>query len=726
MILRNLLVSLLVVLSMTSFATDDLVKLTREAFGRPGIRPNWSDARKVQSVTIYEEGEVKSPLWFTEANGILTEIFFPTIDKGQIKDSQFMVTDHKTFVLEESKDFEHNVQVLSPSRVRLVNVNKAKGITIIHEFFSLKDSPTLVDEVTIIAEKDGVDFYLLTNPAIDNTGYYDSAIVHQNGFLVSEGSTQLFIESSVGFRKRSVGFVGSSDGYQDLAQDKQMDFDFEVAQNGNVATFGELNLPRTKGENRLHIIYHFAQNKEIRSTLGTDFGAAKEVFEQSWRTYLKDKLAPKFNNKGEADLYWRSLVVLKSHEDKLNPGALIASLSIPWGEKQYETPGNKIGGYHLIWPRDLYHTAMGLLLAGDIKTPIGALRFLKKIQYQKGDGVWDYNPRVIPKEGGFPQNTWVTGESYWGGLQLDQIGYPINLFWQVYRRVSVSEQKLLLTEFDSMLKKGLSFIQKYGPWSAQERWEENFGLSPSTFSSATSALLIGGELYKGTEAGDSYYRTAQGWLFKPGDNIDTWSFTQNGPYGDGQYYLRVSGCQSYSATWDPNSKDSCHVANSSMRVTPQDFLDQGFLKLALLGLRPADDWHILKSLEKVNQFIRVKTPNGYGWYRYSNDAYGEDGKGRLWTLLSGEQGRFAVERYSAGNLDWNQAVSQVNTVLESMVKFANDGQLIPEQIFEHTGEGTGGATPLAWSHAEFIKLLWARETKINPENPFRALSTVVE
>ena len=718
---KVLLPLLVVLFSYTGLASNGLGKLTREAFGRPGIQPNWSDARKVQSVTVYEEGEVKSPLWFTEANGILTEVFFPTIDKGQIKDSQLMVTDHKSFVLEEKKDFEHSVQVLSPSRVRLVNVNKANGITITHEFFSLKDSPTLIDDVKVTSERDGVDFYLLTKPAIDNTGYYDSASTYQNGFLVREGSTQLFIEADVGFRKRSVGFAGSSDGYQDLAQDKQMDFEFEIAENGNVATFGELNLPKVKGEHRLHIIYHLAQNKDIVSQAGTDFDAAKAAFEQSWQTYLKDKPAPKFRNKEEADLYWRSLVVLKSHEDKLNPGALIASLSIPWGEKQYEIPGQKIGGYHLIWPRDLYHTAMGLMLGGDLKTPINALRFLKKIQYQKNDGVWDYNPRVIPKEGGFPQNTWVTGESYWGGLQLDQIGYPINLFWQVYRRVSASEQKLLLAEFGTMITKGLTFIQKFGPWSAQERWEENFGLSPSTFSSATSALLIGGELYKGTEAGDGYYRTAQGWLFKPGDNIDTWAFTQNGPFGDGQYYLRVSGCQNYSATWDPNSKDSCHVANSSMRVTPQDFLDQGFLKLELLALRPADDCHILKSLEKVNQYIRVKTPNGYGWYRYSNDAYGEEGKGRLWTLLSGEQGRFAVERYLAGNFDWNQALAEVNADLDSIIKFANEGQLIPEQIFEATGEGTGSATPLAWSHAEYIKLLWARETRVNPENPFRPL-----
>jgi GH15 family glucan-1,4-alpha-glucosidase len=28
--------------------------------------------------------------------------------------------------------------------------------------------------------------------------------------------------------------------------------------------------------------------------------------------------------------------------------------------------------------------------------------------------------------------------------------------------------------------------------------------------------------------------------------------------------------------------------------------------------------------------------------------------------------------------------------------------MIPEQVFEHNGVGTGAATPLAWSHAESL------------------------
>jgi glucoamylase len=412
------------------------------------------------------------------------------------------------------------------------------------------------------------------------------------------------------------------------------------------------------------------------------------------------------------NFYLRSLYTLKVHEDKLNRGAIIASLSIPWGESQKGNgeDGQDIGGYHLIWPRDLFHISLALLTAGDYHTPLNALRFLKKIQYRKGK--WYFGPRVIDKKGAFPQNTWVNGKEYWGGYQIDQVGYPIHLFYHLYLKTPFRKREELLSEFSPMLIAALDFIKRYGPWSHQERWEENFGISPSSFSVATSALFMGATIFKKAE----WSRTASKWLKKPGDNIDVWTFTKNGFYGDGQYYLRVSGCGSYGQIWDPNIFSNCHLANSLRKIDQRRFLDQGFLKLALLGLKRPNDHRIETSLEKVNQFLRIQTPKGKAWYRYSFDAYGERGKGRLWPLLGGEHGRYFIERYQSGLGTWSETVKLIDPILESFVGFSNSGQMIPEQIFEATGKGTDAATPLAWSHAEFIKLLWGKKLKKNVEN----------
>ncbi len=229
---------------------------------------------------------------------------------------------------------------------------------------------------------------------------------------------------------------------------------------------------------------------------------------------------------------------------------------------------------------------------------------------------------LIERKGAFPQNVWTTGEEYWGGFQLDQAAYPVHILYQLWERANQNAQASLLARFGEMAKLSLDFVKKYGPWSAQERWEENFGISPSSFSAATAALYMGEKMFEDS----SYGQTATGWLTNPGDNIHTWTFTERGKYGDGRYYIRVGGCDTHTGPWDPNNGAWCTIANSGERREQTEILDQGFLKLALQGLVPASDWRLKHSLEILNKRLRVKTPNGDGWYRYSYDAYGEEKK----------------------------------------------------------------------------------------------------
>ena len=676
------------------------------AMGSPGITPNWSVAKKVQVGTSFSDSSL---VWFTNAQGVLTETYYPTIDRAQIKDSQLLVSDSKSFFIEERTQTLHDVQVLSPSMVKLINKDLQNRFSIEHIYYTLNDHSLLVDEVTINSYVDGLSYYTLVNTALNNTGLNDTAVVQTNGFKFSEGDFQLNVYSTSDFEKMSVGYVGYTDGWQDLHDNFVMDYAFKKATNGNVAGMGKLKLPSKKGKYTFYIVYDFEKTKLRYSE--SELAKAKQDYETGWNQYLKKRKIPEDINLKHRKLYLRSMYTLKVHEDKLNKGALIASLSKPWGDKSYETPGNFNGGYHLIWPRDLYHVCTALIHAQDYTTPLNALRFLKRIQYKSGE--WNYGERKILKKGAFPQNTWTDGSEYWSGLQLDQTAYPVHIFYQLFVRMNIEQREKLLLEFAPMLEMALRFIQTYGPWSAQERWEENYGISPSSFAAAASALKLGSRIFKNP----TYEKTANGWLTKPNDNIHTWTFTQSGHYQEGRYYIRVGGCDNYLANWNPDNGAFCHIANTNnLKVEQTQIVDQGFLKLALLGLVKADDWRIKKSLEVINQQIRVKTPNGYGWYRYSFDAYGEENKGRLWPLLSSEHGRYAIERFRIGDLSWNAASREVNEILDSYNAFANAGQMIPEQVWEHSGEGTGAATPLAWSHAEFVKLLWSKSLKKNVEN----------
>jgi len=703
-----------VLTSLTCAAANKPARFSNgEAFGAPGVPGSWASARKVQVGTFLEKtGVARSPLWFTISEGTLTEVYYPTVDQAQIKDSQFLISDGTTFFKQE-RDLKKEVTVLSPSLVKITNSDYAGRFKISHTYFTAKDSSVLIDEVEATLDQDGIELFLLTKPQLNNTAAFDSAVVTPEGFFFKENLTQLQVTSTSGFRKKSVGFVGFSDGWQDLNRDFKMDYEFTTATNGSVASTGELDLPAVAGTYKFYVIYRFSSGEAAKKMF--DYSQAKTDYVNGWNNYLQSLRVPKNLTKDQTTLYLRSLYTLKCHEDKLNPGAFIASLSVPWGESQKEQSGAEIGGYHLIWPRDLFNVSVALLNSGDYQSALNALRFLKKVQYKPGSGNWNLNPRVIPKAGAWPQNTWVTGRTYWEGFQIDQTAFPIHLFYHLYLKTNDSEKEALINEFEPMLTSALNFIATYGPWTHQERWEENFGISPSSFSAAASALIVGSKIFKNSY-GQNLANVANHWLSTPNDNIDTWTYTTSGVYGDGQYYLRMAGGSSYDAPWNPNDHSSIHIANSSQRIAQEKVLDQGFLQLALLGLKPGSSSLIKKSKDIVDQNISVLTPKGRGWYRYSFDAYGEEGKGRLWPLLSGEHARFAIERYSANDLSWTNVLKETNAVIDSFLGFANEGMMIPEQVFEKTGEGTGSATPLAWAHAEYIKLLWSLEAKHNIEN----------
>lgn len=682
--------------------------LAANAPGAPGLTPHWSSAKKVQVGTSYTwDGEHKSLVWFSAARGILTETYYPTIDEAQIKDAQILATDGQEYFVEEKNDLEHSVEWVSASKVLLKNKDKQNAFSLKHHFYTLNNKSVLVDEVTLKVNKDGLHFYLLVNPHLKNSGHGDSGEAKNQSLLFTEGERKLKVYTTQGFEKTSMGYVGVNDGWTQLNRDKKLGQIYTQAKNGNVAGIGKIKLPTQKGTYRFYIVYDFENGSKLSKA---QLKKAALEYHQKWKRALDQLYYPKMDLK-EEKLYSRSLYMLKTHEDKLNPGAYIASLSVPWGEELYEEPGNFAGGYHLIWPRDLYHVCLALIEAGDYSGAERALNFLRKIQYK--EGVWNYPGRRIPKKGAFPQNTWTTGKEYWGGLQLDQVGYPVHLFYHLYKKLDRGGKDRLMREYSEMVHKALRFIQQYGPWTGQERWEENFGISPSSFAVATSALLIGEELFPG----NLYATTAKAWLTKPGDNIHTWTFTTSGIYGDGNYYLRVGGCSSYLAPWNPNLDEVCTVANSWQKLLGKALLDQGFLKLGLLGLMPVTDWRIRTSLEKVNQHLRVTTPRGTAWYRYSYDAYGEEDKGRLWTLLISEHGRHQIELHRSGVLSESSLEDSLSQNVQSYLGFANAGGALPEQVFEESGEGTGGATPLAWSHAEYIKLLWSRHLGKNVENP---------
>lgn len=339
-------------------------------------------------------------------------------------------------------------------------------------------------------------------------------------------------------------------------------------------------------------------------------------------------------------------------------------------------------GYHVVWARDLYQVATAQLAAGDVDAANRALDYLFTVQ-QRSDG-------------SFPQQTQIDGTPVpkFEGIQLDQTAFPIILAWQLGRNDPTMWKRV---------QRSAEYLVTKGPRTNQERWEEEEGFSPSTIAAQIAALVCAADIAERngeSEVAKRYRDKAEEWR----RDVEVLTFTTTGPAGDKRHYERIDQDS------NPNNDKKLEINSGGGEHDERTIVDAGFLELVRLGVKPPNDTEIIQSLDELDT-IMVDTPNGAMSYRYNHDGYGETsdgkpliddghGKGRLWPLLTGERGEYELANGRSADQH-----------LLTMAEAANDGYLIPEQVWDRDnahgftkGEGTGSATPLAWSMAQFVRL----------------------
>ena len=675
-----------------------------EAFGKPGIEPRWTHSNKDGAGTAYS---ASSHLWFTIWNGIVTEVYYPTVDRPQIRDLQFLITDGKTFFHEEKRDLTVHVERISDHALsyRCTNADPDGHYTIVKEMIGDPHLPCLLMRTRITAKESaflaGLKIFALCAPHLEiggtgNNGY----ICLANGLrilMAQKGDKWMAMGATVPFSHLSCGYVGASDGWTDLHDDFKMDWEFERASDGNIALTGQLDLSQTQ-EFTLGLAFGNSQHRAIANllqSLGIPFDEHLARYKKQWdetAAHLRPLESASFD---KGNLYNSSYSLLLAHEDKSFAGALIASLAIPWGEAKGD---NDQGGYHLVWSRDMVNSATALLAAGDTATPLRALIYLAVSQYA---------------DGGFPQNFWVDGDAYWSGVQLDEVAFPIMLAWRLHCEKG-------LADFDpfNLVRKGAAYLIRNGPVTQQERWEEASGYSPSTLASNIAALICASVFLR--KRGDA--ETAA-FIEEYADyleaHVEEWTVTGTGTLAGGtsKYFMRILP-EKIGQEHPAEDKDSrlLHIANHApgeqSDFPARDVVDGGFLELVRYGIRNADDATIVSTIKVIDAVIKTDTPAGPTWHRYNHDGYGQQadggpftefGVGRVWPLLTGERGHYEL---AAGR--------STETCIRAMEGLASTTGLLPEQAWDQAdestmymflGQPTGSAMPLMWAHAEYIKLL---------------------
>jgi glucoamylase len=685
------------------------------AFGWPGIEARWTSSAKSGVGTSYN---ARSKVWFSISHGILNEIYYPQVDQACTRDLSFIVTNGKDFFSEEKRNTSHHIKHIAKDvpGYHITNSCHNHYYRIEKEIITDPSRDTLLQRIQFFpTNKKRKDFklFMLLAPHLGNSGAGNTAwIGDYKGvpmLFAQRGDASLALACSIPWKKMSAGFVGASDGWQDLNLHKQMMWQFEKAENGNVALTAEVDLEEINS-NSFVVALGFGRNPEeagqrARASIFENFDSAKEQFIVEWQKWQKKLFTIEYPKKANVLNYFKiSATMLRVHESKRHPGGLIASLSIPWG---FNKGDDDLGGYHLVWPRDMVQTAGGLLAARAFEDARRVLNYLMVTQEE--DGHW-------------VQNMWLDGEPYWKGVQMDQTALPIMLVDLVNRETKMSEEEI--KHFWPMIRKAASYLVNYGPITHQDRWEENAGYSTFTLAVEISALLIAAdfaELNNEPQVAAFLRETADSW----NANIERWTYVTGSDLakfvGVEGYYVRINAQETFDIE---NGNGLLTIQNrpKGENICPaSEMVSPDALALVRYGLRSADDPRILNTIKVIDATLKMEHPEfGPVWYRYNRDGYGEkaDGQpyngtgiGRPWPLLTGERAHYEV---AAGNIEYAE------TLRKTLENYANETGLFPEQVWDSDdipelglffGKPSGSAMPLAWAHSEYIKLCRSLKAK---------------
>jgi len=739
-----------VLVALLTLMASAPVKSQTTATDGPGSAAAWTTGNKLAVGTA---ANTTSKVWFTVAKGITSEVFYPRLDVANMQDMQYVVTDGSTFVDLERDQTNHVVSMPDEKALEYTITNTDKRAmprySITNTYITDPSRNTLLIRTRFQSLNGGAyQLYLLENPSMAGGGANDNASWDAtNSALLSSGTETLFnspmpvfsalkVASPNGFIAHDNGYAGqASDCLVDLTANDVLNHQFDkVAANGNVVQCGQIGSIGPDTTFTVALGYGSDAASAIDAANGSltaGFTDREAAYRGGWNGYVNGLRAAPASVSGDTlrRAYYVAAMALHAAEDKTFPGASIAGFATPWGD--FANGDTLNDGYHRVWGRDLYQQATGLIAAGDSAQALRMAQFMWNNQYISVSTPGD-NTTYPP--GSFPRYSPVSGTSGASPTQPTQLGcceqfdqdaFAILLAWMTGLTDNTTYQKIKMTA---------NHVQTAGP-DTTERWEEQFGKSPSSIAAEIAGLVAAADIAR--QNGDT--TSAATWEAKADlwrSSLAGWTFTTSGFWGGHQYYERIDKAS------NPNDGETlCFIEGA---FAAHDVTDFGFLDLVRLGERLPNDSDVSTSLSPSasasdgNSTVQVTMPSGdIYFHRYNHDNYGEsnddcsgfpadtvnvnecrphDGVnrfGRPWPVLSGERGEYELANGHAATL-----------YLQSMADAANDGYFIPEQIWDRSdvscyalGRPTGSAAPLNWAEGQYLRLSQSIDAGYNLDTP---------
>ena len=729
--------------------------------GGPGTPSYFDLARKDCVGTAAGTG---SKVWYTVADGVLSDVYEPTVDNTNVSTLQYAVTDGSTFTDLQSRDMTYTVAADPTGMSCTVTSTDAKhGFRLVTTYITDPVRDTVLMHTTVQdtpgsnTNLAGLHLYARLDAHVNgnggggsenagaNTGVVDTSagapvpVVSSTNTVTNAVNRDYAVPTYMALdatsdQAASVGYEGTaSDGLTQLDAAHALT-SYTSAPDGHIVATENVT-PASGHEVTLALGFGRSEAQSVsvaKASMGQSFVLTAARYLLGWASYDAGLKRPG----GQASLdryYYLSANVLKASEDKTYPGAIVASLASPWGQSvQAGVTANGepsyFGSYREVFARDLYETFTGLMADGDVATARAATLFL-------------FDRQQLPS-GAMPRNSLLNGKAApdTGGLQLDETAYPILMA----QEAGLGSDTAL---WQDHIRPAADFLVANGPSDGVERWEEQTGYSPSTIAAEIAGLTAASVIaasHGDTARANLYQATADDFQ----RNIENWTVTTTGPDGS-SYFIRLS------KTGDPNAAVSYSLGNGGLTLDQRSVLDGGFQELVRLGELPVSDSDVQSSLAIYDKNISVSTPSGTGYYRYGNsaaagsaDGYGDcyqpsqdsctvtgapwpptdAGTGHLWPVLSGER---AESDLAGGNS------SGAKSLLQSMINFSSGVGLVPEQAWEDPdlaaspygsdpatasigftdGEAAGSASPLSWAQAQELRLITSLGTGRNVDTP---------
>jgi glucoamylase len=657
-----------------------------------GAKSTWTEADKAGFGTSRSRS---SNVWFTLQHGRVSEVFYPDLSTPSVRSVELAVTG-EDFADRVSRDTRTTTARPDERSLRFtqVSIDDDGRYRVTERYVTDPAHDTVVVRVRL-ESLDGGDYrlWVLHDPALGNGGMDDRARSRPHALVATDGAVSTALLARPALRSTTSGLAGTpTDPWPDLGRRHR------AAGPGNVVQAGRL-------ADRATIALGFGRTidravGQARGSLRSGFGHARSAYDRGWHRYVHHLKDVPASAAGIRAQYLGSALVLAAAEDKLHPGAFVASPSAPWvwGDEVPDL-SSPSGAYHLVWSRDAYQFGTALWAEGD---RAGARRIVD----------WLFGTQQ-KEDGSFPQNSDVSGTPVWGELQLDEVALPIVLAHLVGRTGARTWPGV---------RKAVGFLLHFrdeqtgrrAPYSPQERWENQAGYSPNSIAAQIAGLVTAADIAR--ERG--HRRLARRWLTVADRwqrRVERWTVTTNGPLADTPYFLRLT------KNGRPNTKSPYAMGDGGPRsIDQRKVVDPSFLDLVRFGIEAPDDPAVVSSLDVVDRHLEVITPNGPFWRRFSHDGYGETRSGREWVItdpgehrtlgrgwpiLTGERGEYAV---TAGQ--------DAAPYLAAMAAAAGSADMLAEQVWDGrpptgraccpAGEGSRSATPLTWSHAQLVRLAW--------------------